>query len=263
MRRAFTLIELLVVISIIALLIAILLPALGAAREAARYTQCGTQVKSMGATLSVYAVDYKDILPDANPTIAPFAGIDAAYLTQGGGFNPEFAIDGGLPMGLAIPIVRNYDDDPRVLYCPAWSHPSLQYDTIGPDPGGFFAGNSFGGWPAADNFATSPVRFIGISYHYRGSFENTAGGSPYRPADLGDATFNSDTALAADQWVRREALLGVAYGHGDSYSTLFADMHVELQTHTEQAMDDANTTNFTNGNWVVQEQVWQNLFEAN
>jgi len=46
-RRGFTLIELLVVISIIALLIAILLPALGAARKAARQSQCLANVRSM------------------------------------------------------------------------------------------------------------------------------------------------------------------------------------------------------------------------
>lgn len=59
-RRAFTLIELLVVISIIALLIAILLPALGSSRAAARASQCLTQVRGFGQSVTSFQVDNKD-----------------------------------------------------------------------------------------------------------------------------------------------------------------------------------------------------------
>ena len=56
-RVGFTLIELLVVISIISLLIAILLPALGAARKAARNSQCMSLERQFGLANEMYATE--------------------------------------------------------------------------------------------------------------------------------------------------------------------------------------------------------------
>lgn len=60
----FTLVELLVVIAIIGVLVALLLPAIQAAREAARRSQCTSQMKQLGLACLMYE-EQKGVLPPA------------------------------------------------------------------------------------------------------------------------------------------------------------------------------------------------------
>ena len=56
-QRGFTLIELLVVISIIALLVSVLMPSLQGAREQAKSVQCLSNLRNLGAAMTIYRGD--------------------------------------------------------------------------------------------------------------------------------------------------------------------------------------------------------------
>ncbi len=61
--KGFTLIELLVVIAIIAILAAILFPVFAQAREKARQTTCGSNMRQMGMAVQMYLQDYDERFP--------------------------------------------------------------------------------------------------------------------------------------------------------------------------------------------------------
>ncbi|OQA04067.1 MAG: putative major pilin subunit [Planctomycetes bacterium ADurb.Bin401] len=153
--KGFTLVELLVVISIIAILLAVLIPSLQKAREAAKRTICGTQVKQIGVGMTGYSSEFNDNMPyngkkspDADEgTLHPallwrtnHVGNDKGEDFQDGYAN---CICGELgkayPMRLACLFAANLIKDGKVFYCPSNIDPIRRYDSYtnqDPDQGG-------------------------------------------------------------------------------------------------------------------------------
>ncbi len=62
-KRGFTLIELLAVIGLMMVLAAILIPAVGLARKTMERTKCASNLKQLGVSFALYAVDHDGVLP--------------------------------------------------------------------------------------------------------------------------------------------------------------------------------------------------------
>lgn len=106
-RRAFTLIELLVVVAIIALLIAVLIPALGIARDKAKATACGANLKSIGTGLVIYHTDNDGyVVPSYNMT--------------GHGQGVDTTLDGWAPILDRDGVVKGTRSSAtNIYYCPS------------------------------------------------------------------------------------------------------------------------------------------------
>lgn len=143
--KGFTLVELLVVISIIAVLLAVLIPAMQKAREVAKRTICGNQVRQIGVGMTGYAAEFNNNMPYNGGPVAepdkdestlhpaliwrtdhsakdqPFQDMNAKC--QCGQKGKAF------PMRLACLFEGKFIRDGKIFYCPSNNDAGRRYDS--------------------------------------------------------------------------------------------------------------------------------------
>ena len=117
-KRAFTLVELLVVIGIIALLIALLLPALKKARDQAQRVSCASNLRQVGACLTMYAQQFKDAIP--------IGYMDQRQFTYVINWNNS---NGTKVSQLGLLVLAKLLPMPKTYYCPSEEDPLYMFDT--------------------------------------------------------------------------------------------------------------------------------------
>ncbi len=145
LRKAsgFTLIELLVVIAIIAILAAILFPVFARAKAAAKQTQCLSNLKQIGAAITLYMGEYDDQFP---------AAIDPSDKFDPNLWASQPAFQARIPtMPMMHEALQPYVKSTEIFHCPSDSGTQV-LDSHIPDP-----------------FYTSPSMFktYGTSYFFR------------------------------------------------------------------------------------------------
>ena len=171
MKKSFTLIELLIVIAIIAILLSILLPSLSKAREKAYLSVCLSNHSQINRALTIYATHNNNHMPDSNKKYG-------SWLIR----NSKFVSIGYL--------VRDELIDPRLMYCPTWTHPVANYNKMSSD-------KKYGGLQENRNKFPKKNTWTGTSYRQYPNIKTN-----YKPINLHKNEHR--LAITADHWTKRK-----------------------------------------------------------
>ncbi|MFA5553337.1 MAG: type II secretion system protein [Phycisphaerae bacterium] len=156
-KKGFTLVELLVVVSIIAMLMSILIPSLGRARELARRSVCGSQLKQINVGIASYAMKNNGAMlniKQMNSSDEEFHPFVAYRINE--------PINSSNTKFWAYRFGCLYDnriiEDPKVFYCPSNKNEDRQYASyINPGP--------WGSLPQEYN-TTADNQWVRVGYEY-------------------------------------------------------------------------------------------------
>ena len=217
--RAFTLIEMLVVISIMTLMIAMLMPSLGKSREAARSTQCLSNLKQLGLAIESYATDQGQYYP---PYKTPFQDTPRAYwgglLAAGRYITPGLPFDCPSFNPVRTDHLKAQPDNPErywfyTQYGINWQHIGTRFGEQGAGAAGL--GNAaLGLGPPTPRIedVRQPIKTIMLVDAYGKVWAGTSNDS--------GITFVGDSAASA-------ATGSAHVRHGGGINVLFVDTHAE------------------------------------
>jgi prepilin-type N-terminal cleavage/methylation domain-containing protein len=238
-RRGFTLVELLVVIAIIGTLVGLLLPAVQSAREAARLSSCGNNLRQLGLALHNYEQARQQLppggywrhdLPWAIPTppnpnpelgsllvhILPF--IEQSSLHSSIDFNSSTSVHSQSIGGKAL----NYHAIPTFV-CPSDGH--------------------------SGNIPDSPVAFSNYSGTWGSEDAGGASGNPACPCSLTWSSFRPKTGFSENNpsgvFTRRGnkwqcKLRNIS--DGLSFTLFMGEVRVNCSTHSNNGWASANSS---------------------
>lgn len=198
-RRAFTLIELLVVIAIIAILAAILFPVFAQAREAARKSNCQSNLKQIGTAVAMYVQDYDNVFP-----IIRGANVNA-FMDWRGAITP-------------------YTKNVGIFKCPSNTanggnlyNGDCQNVTLAPGVPQVYVGY---GWATVGGNSSN-------GFNYGGGVPGVAEAVIQAPAEMVIVTESTTTCTDFCQWCGGAAGPNPVSGHSAKANFLFADYHVK------------------------------------
>jgi len=229
-RPGFTLIELLVVIAVIAILAAILFPVFARAREAARATQCRSNLRQLGTAMGMYVQDYDENYPSSG---CPNALSDN-YAT------PTHALERIAPYVRNDGIFACPSDPLRALRMGAASGAGAvgtSYYAIG----GGSAGNAR--WGILDGSTTALASVSAPAESLLLGERNGGGGDPGGTTDC-HCNNGAATPTAGDS-VEADVLITLRHSDGANY--LFGDGHVKWYARKRQPGDQTGAHATVNG----------------
>jgi prepilin-type N-terminal cleavage/methylation domain-containing protein/prepilin-type processing-associated H-X9-DG protein len=207
--KAFTLIELLVVIAIIALLLSVVVPSLRMAKEVARRSICGSNLKSLGQGVFVYANSNNDLLPKSRYQAGepgkgqPHYSYNLFTITSAPDLSAKQRVIntyglGHLFMGDLIETGESYycPSAPRIVEGSDEAAVSFRYEDYTKDGSDFPWNNEPSGWNT--NLVRSGYNYVPQKYSQRVQITSASGSGSFPGDAKKSSELHASYALACD-----------------------------------------------------------------
>lgn len=248
-RRAFTLIELLVVIAIIAILAAILFPVFAQAKEAAKKSQCLSNMKQLGVAYSLYMTDNDDVFPHDHSMSTNYPEGDwgkdywmfhfAPYLQK---VNNSSAKGGNVFSCPSHTTLQTIDYSFEEDYNLPSNYPETAWGLVKDSRGVYTYWNSY-----SVNEHLADQKNLNIEGPWLSRWENPAGSFLFLEGNKseleGDELVKDFQGGDRNRW-RPKAWTGYSFPHNGGSNFVYLDLHAKFSKATWKNNDIANRNNW-------------------